>query len=848
MDKAHLSVGDTVVVCVDTATGQREIGVVTAVGGGHATVALDGGESVDRALEHIDRPIELHPDEMQARVARGIAAVEAPADRDAWAARFEWLLGGWRFVPGGRILTAAGTDQNLTFYNCYVIPNPRDSRDGIFTTLSQMAEIMSRGGGVGINLSSLRPRYAYVRGVNGRSSGAVSWGSVYSFVTGLIEQGGSRRGALMLILNVWHPDVAEFIEAKRTMGRITNANISVGITDDFMAAVQADGDWELVFPDTNAPAYDTAWDGDLAAWRAAGHPVIAYKTVRARELWDTIIESAWASAEPGVWFGERTNQLSNSWYFAPIICTNPCGEQGLPAWGVCNLGALNLARFHTPAGEVDWPALGQGVRYAVRFLDDVIDATPYHFAENEAQQKSERRVGLGTMGLAELMVRCGVRYGSAEGNAFCDGLFAFISREAYLASSDIAAEKGSFPRFEAEPLLQSGYMLGMPDEVRDAVRAKGLRNVTLLTQAPTGTTGTMVNTSTGIEPFFSWSFYRKSRLGWHEETVAVVNEWRAAHPDAAELPAHFVTAMDLTPLEHVGAQAAIQRWIDSAISKTCNVPAEYTIEQTRTLYEEMYRLGCKGGTIYRDGSRNEQVLHRKDDGDSTTDDAADAVPLHAGGELAGGGGDDAVGTASSMRAWPTADAIRRRPRQTVGRTVRVNTPFGKAYVTVNLAEENEPFEVFVNVGKAGSDLAADAEAMGRLISLLLRMPSRLRPSERLRLVVDELEGIGGSRHVGFGPDRVRSIPDGIASALRDATAGDSGAEAVQPGLFPASAEDATAIGSVQGPSGGVPDGHGDGTDPAPHMPGGDLCPSCHFATFVHIEGCQKCFTCGYSEC
>ena len=874
MDKAHLSVGDTVVVCVDTATGQREIGVVTAVGGGHATVALDGGEAVDRALEHIDRPIELHPDEMHARVARGIAAIEAPADREAWTARFEWLLGGWRFVPGGRILSAAGTDQNLTFYNCYVIPSPRDSRDGIFTTLAHMAEIMSRGGGVGINLSSLRPRYAYVRGVNGRSSGAVSWGSVYSFVTGLIEQGGSRRGALMLILNIWHPDVAEFIEAKRTMGRITNANISVGITDDFMAAVQADGDWDLVFPDTSAPAYDTAWDGDLAAWRAAGHPVITHKTVRARELWDTIIESAWASAEPGVWFSERSNRMSNSGYFAPLICTNPCGEQPLAAWSVCNLGALNLARFHTPAGEVDWPALGQGVRYAVRFLDDVIDATPYHFAENEAQQKSERRVGLGTMGLAELMVRCGVRYGSAEGNAFCDGLFAFIAREAYLASSDIAAEKGSFPQFDAEPLLRSGYMQGMPDDVRDAVRAKGLRNVTLLTQAPTGTTGTMVNTSTGIEPFFSWSFYRKSRLGWHEETVAVVNEWRAAHPDAAVLPAHFVTAMDLTPLEHVGAQAAIQRWIDSAISKTCNVPAEYTIDQTRTLYEEMYRLGCKGGTIYRDGSRNEQVLHRKDEdgagvgaggdaiagGDGTAESdgvaagderARHAVPLRdgeGGVDPAGDGDAGQVGTAASVRTWPTADAIRRRPRQTVGRTVRVNTPFGKAYVTVNLAEENEPFEVFVNVGKAGSDLAADAEAMGRLISLLLRMPSRLRPSERLRLVVDELEGIGGSRHVGFGPDRVRSIPDGIASALRDAAAGDGGAEAVQPGLFPASTEGATDSGSVRGPSGGVPGGHGDDTDHAPHMPGGDLCPSCHFATFVHIEGCQKCFTCGYSEC
>ncbi|MEO8084334.1 MAG: ribonucleoside-diphosphate reductase, adenosylcobalamin-dependent, partial [Ardenticatenales bacterium] len=513
------------------------------------------------------------------------------------------------------------------------------------------------------------------------------------------------------------------------------------------------------------------------------------------------------------------------------------------AWSVCNLGALNLARFATPDGAVDWPSLERAVGYAVRFLDDVIDATPYHFPENEAQQKSERRVGLGTMGLAELMVRCGVRYGGEAGNAFCDALFGFLARAAYLASADIAQEKGSFPRFEAEPLLTSGYMLGMAEDVREAVRAKGLRNVTLLTQAPTGTTGTMVNTSTGIEPFFSWSFYRKSRLGWHEESVAVVQEWRAAHPHDAALPDHFVTAMDLTPLEHVGAQAAIQRWIDSAISKTCNVPNGYTIEQTRALYEAMYRLGCKGGTIYRDGSRNEQVLHLKDD--AAADSASSAGPDSSGGAVDGAATSAADHAATPQ--WPSADTVRRRPRQTIGRTVRVNTPFGKAYVTVNMGAEGEPFEVFVNVGKAGSDLAADAEALGRLISLTLRMPSRLAPSERLRLVVDELEGIGGSRHVGFGADRVRSIPDGIAQALRDAAEGGGEAiDTVQPSLFapPAGDVDPGSRRTAHGDGASVEHAHG----AAPHLPGADLCPECGFATFVHIEGCQKCFTCGHSEC
>ncbi|RME49100.1 MAG: adenosylcobalamin-dependent ribonucleoside-diphosphate reductase, partial [Caldilineae bacterium] len=508
--KTTLKVGDTVVVCVDLKTGQREIGEAVALHEGQVSVKLRDGQVVERAIEHVDKPLETHPSQMMARVAQGVAAVEAETVREEWAARFRWLLDGWKFVPGGRILTGAGTDQNLTFYNCYVIPSPHDSREGIMRTLTQMTEIMSRGGGVGINLSSLRPHHAYVRGVNGRSSGSVSWGGLYSFVTGLIEQGGSRRGALMLILNVWHPDIFEFINSKREMGKITNANISVGITDDFMEAVRADAPWDLIFPDTTYPDYNETWDGNLSRWLADGKPVIVHKTVRAREIWNNIIESAWASAEPGIFFVDRYNKMSNSWYYAPILCTNPCGEQGLPAWGVCNLGAINLSRF-VKEGSVDWEALRTAVRYAVRFLDDVIDSTPYFFEENRRQQLAERRVGLGTMGLAEMLIRLKIRYGSEACADFLDRLYRFIATEAYLASADYAAEKGPFPMFDAEKYLQSGFMQAMPDEVRRAVQEKGIRNVTLLTQAPTGTTGTMVGTSTGIEPYYFWEWERKGR-------------------------------------------------------------------------------------------------------------------------------------------------------------------------------------------------------------------------------------------------------------------------------------------------------------------------------------------------
>jgi len=424
----------------------------------------------------------------------------------------------------------------------------------------------------------------------------------------------------------------------------------------------------------------------------------------------------------------------------------------------------------------------------------VIDCTPYFFEDNQRQETGERRIGLGSMGLAEMLIRLGLRYGSPESLEFIDRLYRFIAVEAYLASAEAAAEKGAFPMFKAEPFLESGFMRGMPEEVRQAVSANGIRNVTLLTQAPTGTTGTMVNTSTGIEPFYFWTFQRKSRLGTYEEKVAVVEEWMQEHPGET-LPDYFVTAMDLGPEEHVRVQAAIQRWVDSSISKTCNVPRHYTVAQTRQLYERMYELGCKGGTIYRDGSRDEQVLRLKEE--------------------------DREKAAAEVK-W------RARPATLHGVTYRKDTPVGTAYITVNANGEGdqEPFEVFINVGKAGSDVTADAEATARLVSLILRMPSPLAPQERVHDIVGQLRGIGSGRAQGFGKQRVMSLADAVAQVLAEHVGLNSQQEL--PGLPEMEmAHDAVQL----------------------VLPmKGDLCPSCGQASLLHIEGCRKCHNCDYAEC
>lgn len=807
--------GDLVLACLDLQTGHREVGRI--VQRDAQTVVVEFGFNGSRthetfAYERVDKPVELRPSETLDRVARAIASVEKDPER--WAGEFSDLLR--TFTPAGRILAGAGVEEQLTCFNCFVLDYPDDSLQGIYGRCLDMVQTMRRGGGVGIPLSRLRPQGSYVRTVNGRSSGAVGWSAIYSASTGLIEQGGSRRGALMLILDDWHPDVETFINSKRNPNFNVNCNQSIAISDRFMEAVDKDRDWELVFPDTKHPDYRDNWDGDIERWRAQ-HPdaIVVYKTMKARDLWRQITESAHASAEPGLWFKDRANRASNSYYYdeGRIICTNPCGEQSLPAWAVCNLGHLILPRFvNGPVGEasIDWDGLGWATRTAVRFLDNVVDYTHYFDERNERQQKGERRVGLGTLGLAELMIRCGVRYGAnPDCMLFIDKLYSFIAEQAYAASTELAVEKGSFPWFDAEKLTHSGFMQSMPERTRQLVRERGLRNVTLLTQAPCGTVSVMLGTSSGIEPFFALENHRKSRVGDFVEHVAVVDEWRLEQHAAilgGELPDFFVTAQEMTPADHAHTQAAIQRWVDSSISKTSNLPNDYTAEQVGEYYRLMYDLGCKGGTVYRAGSRALEIL-------TVTAPPPAAAPV------------------------PTpSPAVMELPDELDSRKIKISTPLGNAHVSVSYLD-NEPVEAFAQIGKAGADIMADMEAANRLISLVLRLDSPVPRIERLRLIVEQLADIGGRETAGFGPQKTRSVPDGLAKAL------DRARTFLMDRTVVAGGAAELAVRALELVRPAVPP-----PPPHKHSHAVDLCPRCGCASFESSEGCHKCTNCGYSVC
>ena len=776
--------------------GQSLFGTVLSLSDDTVEMKLSNGDFLTCDKNNVAKPIET-VDEMFWRVAQSVASAEE--NKEQWTTEFFHLMKDFNFIPGGRILSAAGAgglrsdgtaNENLTYYNCFVLPSPKDSREGIITTLHQMVEIMSRGGGVGINISLLRPKDSPVYGVSGRSSGAVSWGALYSFATGLICQGGSRRGALGLVINDWHPDLLEFVSCKRKEGgAFSNANISVAISDDFMRAVAEDSDWQLVFPDTRHSEYDKKWDGDLQAWSEAGYPVLMHKTIKARELWNAIVSNAWANGEPGIWFIDSANHTSNSHYLGRLNCTNPCFEEPLPAWGVCCLGSLNLPAF-IKGDDLNWDELEKSIAVAVRFLDDVISVTPYFHDEIEQRQKSERRIGLGTMGLSELLIRLGLRYGSEASLTFIDKLYGFIAKTAYLASVKLAQEKGRFPAYD-EQFLKSGFMKQMPGEVRDEVLKNGIRNMTLLTQAPTGSIATMVGTSTGIEPFFDFRYTRKSQLGVDYEYVKVYAEFKSAHPNEP-LPDYFVTAKDITTDEHVAVQAAVQRWVDASISKTVNLPYEATKDDVSDVFLKLYKSGCKGGTVYRDGSRNEQVLNRQSE--------------------------------------PEKQSIKELPYKRQGATVSMTTPSGTLHLTMNHDCEGQPFEVFVEIGKGGSDLKAMAEAIGRLISLIFRSAQSSRetglepipPKERAREVIEQLNGIGGARSVGFGKNKVLSLPDAVSKALAE--------------HYKVFIKDAASYKNN-------PDSQGVLTAQA-----GDICPVCGQSSYVREEGCTHCLSCGHSEC
>ncbi len=764
-----------------------------------ATTQLEGVREkvfLDRyALKGRDgQPTETTPEQMWRRVAEGIAAVEPTPEKQAyWSERFYEALSDFKFVPGGRILAGAGTGTAVTFYNCYVIPSPEDSRGGILDNLKVMVDIMARGGGVGINLSSLRPRGSYIKTVNGTSSGPISWAELYSVATkDVIQQGGSRRGALMLMLNDDHPDIEEFITVKKDLQRINGANLSVCVSDDFMEAVKQDRSWQL------------KWQGEVK------------KELPARELWELICEAAWASGEPGMVFIDRYNKVSNTWYYEDIICVNPCGEQGLPAWGVCNLGALNVAAF-VRDGEMDYDALAEHAKVAIRFLDDVVDANEYFIKENAEAQLGTRRTGLGTMGLADALIKMELRYGHEESLPVIERVYRTIRDAAYECSAALAVEKGAFPSWDGEKYAQGVFIKQLPPLLQERIAEAGTRNAVLLTQAPTGSTSLLSGVSSGIEPVYDFAFVRRDRIGEHVIYHPLLQEWKEADPDA-DIPPWFVSANDLTPEDHVRVQALVQQYTDSSISKTVNAPNSHTIDDVKTLYTLAYDLGCKGITYFRDGCREGVLSHIEEPDKPAEQQQTEAAAVQLG-----------------LNGLESSSQVKPRPRAMHGVTYRKPTPLGTAFVTVNHNGDERPFEVFTQVGKAGSDTAADAEAMGRLISIILRLPSPLSPVERLGQVVDQLSGIGGGRSMGFGPQRVRSLPDGIAQVLSEY-------------LVERQPTDGDAVGATNGAVSEPPMATNGQPEAGVFARPGDLCPQCGLAALIHEEGCQKCYSCGYSEC
>lgn len=710
-----ISVGDLIICIVkeDENFPTRGIGYIEKIEGTDAFIRLEEeyismseeiqeGGLVKKQIMEVDKPLELFYEQICHRVANNLAQGET-LDR---VNQFYAELNAMNLVPAGRVLFGSGSNTAVTYFNCFVMPYIHDSRGGISVHRQQVMEIMSRGGGVGTNGSTLRPKNALAKGVSGKSSGSVSWLNDLSSLTHLVEQGGSRRGAQMIMLADWHPDIIKFIISKMQNPKIllfllntltdeeilkeakdklkftplsneeqemyetiiemedlspgniskstlqkakeilsqggnysvnnpdflSGANISVAITKEFMHAVEHDLDYELKFPDTDnyskgeKAAYDEKWQdcGDVREWENMGYRVKVYKTLKAKELWNLISICATYSAEPGIFFIDNANDMTNAVaYGQKVVCTNPCGEQPLAPYSVCNLAAINLANMiDWDKRDVDWNKLHKTIKVAIRMQDNVIDRTTYFLEENEKQALGERRIGLGVMGLHDLIIFCDLRYGSPKANKFVNKLFEFIATCSYEQSIQLAKEKGSFPFLDQygskQKFIDSGYMRKMPKHIRNDVLEHGIRNSHLLTIAPTGSTGTMVGVSTGLEPYFAFKYYRSGRLGKFMEVKAdVVNIYLEKNPKYSvdNLPDIFVNAMELTAEEHADVQCIIQRWVDSSISKTVNAPKGYTVEDVESLYMRLYKGKAKGGTVYVDGSRDTQVLTLKKEDD-----------------------------------------------------------------------------------------------------------------------------------------------------------------------------------------------------------------------------------------
>jgi ribonucleoside-diphosphate reductase alpha chain len=736
-----------------------------------------------RLKEADGTPVDVTVEDTWRRIARALAEVEK--DPAQWEGRFYDALSGFRYLPAGRITAGAGTGRSVTLFNCFVMGTVPDSMAGIFDALKEAALTMQQGGGIGYDFSTIRPRGAAVHGVAADASGPLSFMDVWDAMCRTIMSAGSRRGAMMATMRCDHPDIEAFIDAKQDAARLRMFNLSVLVTDPFMEAVKADRPWELTF----------------------GGKV--YRTVPAVDLWNRIMRATFDYAEPGVIFIDRINRMNNLGYAETIAATNPCGEQPLPPYGACLLGSINLARLVTdpfgPGAALDVDALDDLVRVAVRMMDNTVDASRFPLPQQAAEAEAKRRIGLGVTGLADALLMVGLRYGSERAARQTEDWMHRIARAAYLASVDLAREKGAFPLFDAEKFLAGGNMMQMDSDVREAIRAHGIRNALLTSIAPTGTISLYAgNVSSGIEPVFAYAYKRKvlQKDGSRTEEEVVdyaVQLWRERFGDKP-LPEHFVNAQTLPPMDHVRMQAAAQKWVDSSISKTINCPEEISFEAFKDVYMAAWDQGCKGCTTYRPNAVTGSVL-------SVSETSEKAPEADTGAEV--------------VYLSEPLD----RPQALEGATYKLKWPDSEhaIYITINdivQGGHRRPFEVFIN--SKNMEHYAWTVALTRMISAVFRRGGDVS------FVVEELKAVFDPRGGAWMEGRyIPSILAAIGGVIE---------------------RHMVAIGFLRG------EGMGLKSDPKAQLmavgeaPRGPACPSCGQFGMQKREGCMTCPSCGYSKC
>jgi ribonucleoside-diphosphate reductase alpha chain len=752
------------------------------------------------------QPVDKTLAETWRRVATAVAEAEKPELRAEWAEKFEAAMADFEFLPAGRIIAGAGTARQVTLFNCFVMGTIPDDMGGIFTHLREAALTMQQGGGIGYDFSSLRPKGAPVKGVGADASGPLSFMDVWDAMCRTIMSAGSRRGAMMATLRCDHPDIEAFVDAKQEPGRLRMFNLSVLVTDAFMQAVREDQAWELHFGG------------------------VTFKTVQARALWEKIMRATYAYAEPGVIFIDRINKRNNLWYAETISATNPCGEQPLPPYGACLLGSINLARLVVDPFEqnaaLDLDRLAKLTAVAIRLMDDVIDISNFPLPQQTDEAKAKRRIGLGVTGLADALLYCRARYGSEEAVRLTETWMATLRRAAYAASVEIAKEKGPFPLFDGEKYASGESIRELDEDLRADIAKYGIRNSLLTSIAPTGTISLLAdNVSSGLEPVFSYSYTRSVLMPdgtrrQEEVTDAAYRHFRRLKGETAPLPDYFVNAQTLAPSDHVVMQAAVQKYIDSSISKTINVPAELSFEAFKDIYQQAYDLGCKGCTTYRPNDVTGSVLSIRSENPAGQQE----LPLEA--------PKTTHVTAKPVDALDAGGVVYmtqplNRPEELPGKTYKIKWPESDhaIYITLNDIVQDgrrRPFEVFIN--SKNTEHYAWTVALTRMISAVFRRGGDVSfVVEELKAVFDPRGGQWmGGRYV---PSLLAAIGDVIERHMVD-------------------------IGFLQ-PSGPEIDANIERKVvglPSPSGARWRQCVKCGQPSLIRQEGCDLCTSCGYSRC